>query len=1009
MSPLQSFTSFSNQLGVKIPVEGISKLEGLRVDVFYALQEKRRSVLKDRQKLYEIEMLIIRVAYLFRSYYDRQTVPEAIRDDILKELRPMVINKVSPVAMELLKTPGQLLVRAPDLSPAELITCFSRACTLIPFLLSITRKSAQHQLSKLTDDSPFVKQLKEEYNTLLDDYEKALKDLLAKVKRINIGNTFKDIPMLLSFLHPDFCLGAHKIIALGKKLDSVDFQAISLAKGSPILQRLKRVVVLMGLANVPQVDQATLTQNFQGMAPTQLIILREIKKAICDLSTIFEKSKETMDRIVADWTEGFSSTSIAITPLQVYAQRLCAKIQSLKQQFSNSIQFEGFPPQLTSKLCGMMDLYSHSSQFYHAKQTDIKPLWDHAHVMSRDIQILMNLAGLEMSPSDGDPRVIAAFQGDLKVIGEILKVDISYLIARINAPFGETLGVNTTSDRAFFQRHFEMMQFYTNEIVQGDTVKRISKVIAPHVRRSPTGEPLNLFGLFLDSLQGFRRLFHRMHAIYSAVQFDKEEGFLPAYMRVSHRVDQLLDGAKKTASHYERAIDFVFALFMDQFVNKFQEYGDKLQNYELVLRSTTIRRLAICRRVYLAPFLILEKFYVAKQPKKIPKAKAFHVGKPKAKRDKNSTSKALPSEQQTIKSAKRNYQPTPYEGFCNSLRSLEVAYPLEIKGESDWDRFRRWRLMVSGALRLRLRWQLIEEGKRVKGPIANWAKWVDLSLFFEAKAKLQLAHSQAYDEKLFYSHDGLKLNTVSNQIIEEQSTILRKVFWFYADPPSPPQDVQLTIPTLKSGSQPNAQVQKYMEMHHQALQGEIEWVGEVTPVKFESKDPDLTRILKQLDELKSVGADTPLFCVVRHAELQVSLLSTALKIALRRQKIDLEKKDASGRPLKYCHDVDTLWRLLRPGVDEPRLDYFRGDPRYSYARFTPLTRLIVDTEQLCHLMRKEGFLTPEERRLAKQKEWDLHALHKELARIIEQARTRTNLALRLAHDILSRSLSINLL
>lgn len=990
MSPLQRFTSFSNQLGVKIPIKGISKLEGLRVEVFHALEKKRRSVIRDPRKQWEIERLTMRVAYLFRSYYHRWPVPESLRDKILKNLGP-IVKQMPPQTMELLKTPEKLRVRAPDPSPAELISCLSKVCVLIPTLLSITRKSGQHQMNTL-GQGPFVNQLKKEYNALLNDYEKALKDLLSKVKRVNIGNVLKDVPKLLSFFHPDFPLGAHKIIALGKQLEAADFQAISLEKTSLMFKRLQRVVVLMRLAKVPQFAQLAMTQNFQGMAPTQVIILHAIKRAICDLGKDFQEYKDITDRIVANWTEGFSSTSIAITPLQVYAQRLFAKIQGLKKQLFNSTVFESFVPLLTTKLCSLTDLHFHATQFYHANRTDLKSLWDLAVNFSQDMKNLMFLAECERSPSDGDPRVIRALQKDIKYFDEMMRVDISYLIARINAPLGKTLECNTTSDRAFFQRHFEAMQFYTREIVQGETVNKILQMTAPHVRRSPTGEPLNRFGLFYDSLQGLRRLFRRIHAIYSTVRFDTEEGFLPAYTRTFHRVKQLFDGGMSIIDDYEKAIKSIFELFTFD-----------LQKYDLIMKSTTIRRLAICRRVYLVPFQILEKFYVPKKTKKTPKmakAKPLHLGKPKVEKDKNSTSDGPPPKPQIIKEAKLNYQPSPYEMLCKRLRSLKSAFPLEVKDESNWNRFRRWRQMMSSAQSLRLRWQLIEEGKRVKGALQNWASWVDLSLFFEARAKLQLAHGQAYDEKLFYSHDGLKLNSISNAVIKAQSTVLRKVFWFFTDAPSPPPQVQFTIPALKSGPQPNNKVQDDIRTHHRALHGDIEWLDEITPIKLVSKDPQLTRILKQLNELKSVGADTALFCVIRHAELQISLLSTALKIALKRRKVNLEKKDAWGRPLKFCHDVDALWKLLRPGVDEPRLDYFSGDPRYCYARFTPLTRLIVDTEQLCHLARQKGFLTPEERRLAKQKGWNLEALHKEIARVVEQARTRTNLALRLAHGIL---------
>lgn len=113
---------------------------------------------------------------------------------------------------------------------------------------------------------------------------------------------------------------------------------------------------------------------------------------------------------------------------------------------------------------------------------------------------------------------------------------------------------------------------------------------------------------------------------------------------------------------------------------------------------------------------------------------------------------------------------------------------------------------------------------------------------------------------------------------------------------------------------------------------------------------------------------TPLNFAVRSAEIQVSLLSSVLILALSTLKENLDQQhplfsDQGGRALFQSHRVDRLWKVLksylaaktpsdRIALLDNSLPHFVGDPRYPYPNKTVMTNEIVSMHEKVYLLKK---------------------------------------------------------
>jgi hypothetical protein len=177
----------------------------------------------------------------------------------------------------------------------------------------------------------------------------------------------------------------------------------------------------------------------------------------------------------------------------------------------------------------------------------------------------------------------------------------------------------------------------------------------------------------------------------------------------------------------------------------------------------------------------------------------------------------------------------------------------------------------------------------------------------------------------------------------------------------------------------------------------------------------------------------PLFFTTRSAEIQVSLLSSVLILALSTVKVsadhphplflDHEGKD-QDRPLLYSHRVDRLWKVLKDHLGSKSdpdtlkmldmyLPLFVGDPRYPHPNKTSITNNLVNMHEKVYLLQKiesEGMYRKEDIKLLNKhlgKEgWKLNSelqqakLKEMIALAIEEQKKRTQLALQMTEMIL---------
>lgn len=186
-------------------------------------------------------------------------------------------------------------------------------------------------------------------------------------------------------------------------------------------------------------------------------------------------------------------------------------------------------------------------------------------------------------------------------------------------------------------------------------------------------------------------------------------------------------------------------------------------------------------------------------------------------------------------------------------------------------------------------------------------------------------------------------------------------------------------------------------------------------------------------ETSLIMENTPVLTAMRSSEIQVSLLSSIMKLALTMYNpaedevhplLQAEGNSARSRPLALSHNVNNLWDTVCDRLSleldsqteekfQSCLPLFLGDPRYPYPNKTPLTDDLVQIHKKSLLVKKleqnHFFNKKENFRLAKyigapnkqaSKNKKIALLEKELHRDLEKQKMKMNIALDLAIKIL---------
>ncbi|MBA2368859.1 MAG: hypothetical protein H0V82_07540 [Candidatus Protochlamydia sp.] len=188
---------------------------------------------------------------------------------------------------------------------------------------------------------------------------------------------------------------------------------------------------------------------------------------------------------------------------------------------------------------------------------------------------------------------------------------------------------------------------------------------------------------------------------------------------------------------------------------------------------------------------------------------------------------------------------------------------------------------------------------------------------------------------------------------------------------------------------------------------------------------DLSSILMNADGKHSA----PLNFAMHLAEIQVSLLSSVLILALSSQKANLDQphplfSDQGGRSLFQSHQVNRLWKVLKNyqpaematdcvALLDRSLPFFVGDPRYPYPNKTVMTNELIEMHKKVHLLQKikeGGWFNKEDQPLLakhlgtcgkqKSEEFQKEILNQSIMQAIEAQQQKTGLALELSALIL---------
>lgn len=193
-------------------------------------------------------------------------------------------------------------------------------------------------------------------------------------------------------------------------------------------------------------------------------------------------------------------------------------------------------------------------------------------------------------------------------------------------------------------------------------------------------------------------------------------------------------------------------------------------------------------------------------------------------------------------------------------------------------------------------------------------------------------------------------------------------------------------------------------------------------------------------EKYSLSKNMPIFVAVRSAEIQISLLSTVMKLALttcapkedENHPLFLnENSSQKSRPLAFSHNPKILWKTLCNhlsfGCDEEIQEKFKdclplfcGDPRYPFPNKTPMTKdlvMIYKKALLLQKLKQDHFFDQKEfSQLTKyigaenkqaSKNSKIKLLENALLKDLEKQQIKMKIALDLANSILEMVSSQN--
>ncbi|MBA3238932.1 MAG: hypothetical protein H0T62_11385 [Parachlamydiaceae bacterium] len=351
-----------------------------------------------------------------------------------------------------------------------------------------------------------------------------------------------------------------------------------------------------------------------------------------------------------------------------------------------------------------------------------------------------------------------------------------------------------------------------------------------------------------------------------------------------------------------------------------------------------------------------------------------------------------------------------------------------------------------------------------------------------------IINSIYHGRSLIYTHNGELLtqlifsadkhwfeNSDDQSTIVAQEFLLKKVYWFQEDHQmlqgttlitSTCERVWRDLSILTKSPKGNClenQVTKFQDCHSRIYKLRRNQFGSLIPVSdIQNVDIFYSKITKLITALQvnpqcanffqdfvstvkrvmdfnqtlNVYVKTvsrPLFFTMRSAEIQVSLLSSILKIALSTVKpnasqphplfLDHEGKD-QDRPLLYSHRVDRLWEVLKDHLGgrmdadtlkmlDASIPLFVGDPRYPHPNKTAMTNNLVNMHQKDYLFKKiesERMFNKEDIKLLNKhlgkESWKLHSqfqkakLKEIIAQDVEEQKKKTHLVLQMSEMII---------
>lgn len=424
------------------------------------------------------------------------------------------------------------------------------------------------------------------------------------------------------------------------------------------------------------------------------------------------------------------------------------------------------------------------------------------------------------------------------------------------------------------------------------------------------------------------------------------------------------------------------------------------------------------------------------------------------------------------------YQEQPYEGMLTLLNTLSASelprQTLSAKESYIFCSTERDKMIKNSCFYLALLEEAKEWNQGDNHALLKKRAQLNSMLLLEATEKMALPYSvEGFSSfhSLIFTHKGEELVSKVNQAwfshqsiksaIQYQETLLKKAYWFKDDiqiingiseivPCCENVWKHLAVMNSSLESAFSTQVKDFQacifhlnKLKYPKLQSFTLPLSETDPEKLFSQigalkngldvNPECLDIAKEhskaivravdfcqaLGEFKDNGK-MPLFFALCSADIQVSLLSSALILALSTVQSDdhpLLKEDQE-RPLAYSHRVDKIWNVLKENINhkdfiDTYISAFVGDPRYPLSSQKPLSFDLVKMYERVYLLQKialGGWFKDEDKKLLQKhigKGFRLYTLQeqkdileKKIAKGIAEVQKKTLLALQLTTAIL---------